>query len=446
MEIKNSMSVKKTIPLKPLKSRKKFLTAVVANNAGEIFDLNGYAAVGMAGPSLVPLTLDETINMPFGGELMYMPDRKPILYDIKNSRLEIMGENPYAPGEIIYPVAAFNSPGYVISYVSAYRENNGAGYLPLFSYGSVGWHRGRFRSALIRVDKEKRQDLRRMKLEDIIDGVKRMIKKMPDNRLRKHLGKCALEYGCPAAKNFFLGRYEAPLPTSEICNARCLGCLSLQHNGDIPHSQDRISFKPSPEEIAEVSLEHIGRVRRSVVSFGQGCEGEPLLAADVIAPAIEKIRSVSDRGTINMNTNGSRPDILKKLFDVGLDSIRISINSIRKECYNAYFQPKGYAFSDVLKSIDIAIGRGKFVSINYLNCPGFTDTPEEVHALTQFLNQQPINMIQWRNLNFDPVRYWNVMSGAATHGSPLGMRNVLRRIKASFPNLKYGYFNPPKEN
>jgi len=445
MEIKNSMSVKKTIPLKPLKSRKKFLTAVVANNAGKIFDLNGYAAVGMAGPSLVPLTLDETINMPFGGELMYMPDRKPILYDMKNSRLEIMGENPYAPGEMIYPVAAFNSPGYVISYVSAYRENNGAGYLPLFSYGAVGWHRGRFRSAVIRVDKEKRQDLRRMKLEDIIDGVRRMIKKMPDNRLRKHLEKCALEYGCPAAKNFFLGRYEAPLPTSEICNARCLGCLSLQHNGDIPHSQDRISFKPSPEEIAEVSLEHIGRVRRSVVSFGQGCEGEPLLAADVIVPAIEKIRSVSDRGTINMNTNGSRPDILKKLFDVGLDSIRISINSIRKECYDAYFQPKGYGFSDVLKSIDIAIGRGKFVSINYLNCPGFTDTPEEVHALTQFLNQHPINMIQWRNLNFDPVRYWNVMSGAATHGSPLGMRNVLRRIKVSFPNLKYGYFNPPKE-
>jgi len=170
-----------------------------------------------------------------------------------------------------------------------------------------------------------------------------------------------------------------------------------------------------------------------------------LLAADVIAPAIEKIRSVSGRGTINMNTNGSKPDILKKLFDVGLDSIRISINSVRKECYDAYFQPKGYGFSDVLKSIDIAIGREKFVSINYLNCPGFTDTPEEVEALTEFLKQHPINMIQWRNLNFDPVRYWNVMSSVAKHGSPLGMQNVLRRIKESFPNLKYGYFNPPKE-
>ncbi len=445
IKIRNVMSKRKNNRFNRLQNRKNFVTAVVANNAGEIFDLNGYAAVGMAGPSLVPLTLDETINMPFGGELMYMPDRKPILYNMENSRLEIVGENPYEPGEMIFPVAAFNSPGYVISYISAYRENNGAGYLPLFSYGAVGWHRGRFRPAVMRVDKERRQDLRLMKPEGVSDGIRRMKKKMPDNRLRKHLEKCALEYGCPAAKNFFLGRYEAPLPTSENCNARCLGCLSLQHDGEIPHSQDRISFKPLPEEIAEVSLEHIGRVRRSVVSFGQGCEGEPLLAADVIVPAIEKIRSVTGRGTINMNTNGSRPDILNKLFDAGLDTIRISINSFRKECYDAYFRPRGYGFSDVLKSIDIAIGRGRFVSANYLNCPGFTDTPEEVQALTRLLNQYPINMIQWRNLNFDPVRYWNVMSNAATHGSPLGMQNVLRQIKESFPNITYGYFNPPKE-
>ena len=430
---------------KPLTKRKNYIAAVVANNAGEIFDLKGYAAVGMAGPSLVPLTFDETTPMPFGGELMYMPDRKPILYNKENRRFEIVGENPYVPGEVIYPVAAFNSPGYVISYVSAYRENSGAGYLPLFSYGAVGWHKGRFRSAVIRVDKERRQDLRLMKTEDVIDGVQRMKKKMPGNRLRKHLEKCALEYGCPAAKNFFLGRYEAPLPTSESCNAGCLGCLSLQHNPEIPHSQDRISFKPSPQEIAEVSLEHIGRVKRSVVSFGQGCEGEPLLAADVIIPAIEGIRSATGCGTINMNTNGSRPDIMEKLFDAGLDSVRISINSFRKECYDAYFRPKGYGFSDVLKSIDIALGRGKFVSANYLNCPGFTDTPEEVHAFTRFLNQYPINMIQWRNLNFDPVRYWNVMSDAAMQGNPLGMHNVLQRIKESFPHIAYGYFNPPKE-
>jgi hypothetical protein len=37
------------------------------------------------------------------------------------------------------------------------------------------------------------------------------------------------------------------------------------------------------------------------------------------------------------------------------------------------------------------------------------------------------------------------MSNAATHGNPLGMQNLLPRIKKSFPHIIYGYFNPPKE-
>lgn len=422
-----------------------FVTAVVANQDGEIFDLEGYAAVGMEGSSLVPLTIDKTVNMAYGGELMFLPDRKPVLYNMDEKRFETLNENPYAPGETIYPVAAFNSPGYVISYVSAYRENKGAGYLPLFSYGAVGWHQGKFRTAVILVDSEKRQDLRLMKLENVIAGVHEMRKKMPDNRLRGHLEKCALEYGCPAGKNFFLRRYEAPLPTSRYCNARCLGCISLQKSGEIACSQDRIAFTPSSEEIAEVALEHIGKVKKSVVSFGQGCEGDPLLAADVIEPAIRMIRAETHHGTINMNTNGSRPDIIENLFDAGLDSIRISMNSVRKVCYSAYFRPKNYCFLDVTKSIDIAVGRGKFVSINYLNCPGFTDTPEEMEALIAFIKVHPINMIQWRNLNFDPVRYWNVMYKAAKLGRPMGMKNFLSCIHKTFPDLRYGYFNPSKE-
>ena len=421
------------------------LTAIVANLDGEIFEIEGYAAVGMAGPDRVPLTLDQTINMPHGGELMLLPDRFPVVFNLKSGRVETLKENPYVAGEPIFPVAVFNSPGYVITYTSAYQENNKAGYLPLFAYGAVGWQRGRFRSAAIQVDRERRQDLRLMKPKDVIAGIEKIKKKMPDNRLRKHLEKCALKYGCPAAKNFFLGRYEAPLPTSAGCNARCLGCLSLQKTGEIPISQERIAFKPSSSEIAQVALEHIWRVKNSVVSFGQGCEGDPLLAADVIAPAIEKIRSITTRGTINMNTNASRPDILAKLFDAGLDSIRVSLNSVRQKCYQAYFQPKGYGFSDVIKSIDTAINRKKFVAVNYLNSPGFTDTPQEIDALIALIKQYRINMIQWRNLNFDPLRYINIMYAAAEHGKPLGMQTVLHRIRKIFPDLKYGYFNPPKE-
>jgi pyruvate-formate lyase-activating enzyme len=421
------------------------LTALVANQAGEIFELDGYAAVGMAGPRLEPLTKRQTCRMPYGSELMYLPDRKPVLLNSKTGLIETLRENPYAPGENIFPVAAFNSPGYVLTRVCAYRETKTAQTLPLFSYGAVGWHKESFRSAVVQVDPEPRQDLRRMQHKDVVAGVERMRRQMPGNRLRTHLEKCALTYGCPAGKNFFLGRYEAPLPTATQCNARCMGCLSLQKKSDIPHSQDRIDFTPSPQEIAEVALAHIRRVKQGIVSFGQGCEGDPLLAAEVIEPAIRRIRMQAGEGTVNMNTNGSLPANLKRLFDAGLDSVRISMNSVRKRCYDAYFRPKGYRFADVLKSIDVALTHEKFVAINYLNCPGFSDTPGEVDALVRFLEKHPIHMIQWRNLNFDPVRYWKEMNTVSRHGKPIGMESVLKRVQRLFPELRFGYFNPPKE-
>ncbi|MGA7145550.1 MAG: radical SAM protein, partial [Desulfobacterales bacterium] len=151
------------------------------------------------------------------------------------------------------------------------------------------------------------------------------------------------------------------------------------------------------------------------------------------------------RGTININTNGSRPGILAALFDAGLDSVRISLNSSRKPCYDAYFRPKGYAFDDVIKSIETAGIKKKFVSVNYLNCPGFTDTPEEFDALSELMRAYPVNMIQWRNLNFDPKRYWKIMSAVSRPGNPMGMHRIISRIKESFPDVKHGYFNPPKE-
>ena len=427
------------------KMKNTFLTALVANPAGEIFELEGYAAVGMAGPLRVPLAAANTRKIPYGSELMYLPDRRPVLYNLATAEYQALSENPYAPGEPLFPVAAFNSPGFVITHLSAYQETEDAGYLPLFSYGAVGWHRGDFRTAVVMVDPEPRQDLRRMKREDVVAGVEKMRRQLPVNRLRQHLETCALQYGCPAGKNFFLGRYEAPLPTAQQCNARCLGCLSLQKNSQIPHSQDRITFTPSPEEIAQVALAHISRVNKSVVSFGQGCEGDPLLAADVIEPAIRRIRLQTGSGTINMNTNGSRPEVLARLFEAGLDSVRISMNSVREKCYQAYFRPRGYGFADVLESIETALACKKHVAINYLNCPGFTDTPQEVEALFEFLRNYPIQMIQWRNLNFDPIRYWAKMNTVADPGEPIGIKILLNRIRRHFPRLTFGYFNPPKE-
>jgi pyruvate-formate lyase-activating enzyme len=420
----------------------KYIAAVVANEKGEIFDLEGYAAVGRAGDTFAPLAVSETVALPFGSELMYLPDRMPILFNMKSGKMETLHENPFEPGSRLFPVSAFNSPGYVISSVPAYEERNGAFNLPLFSYGAVGWQGNGFRSAVFQIDDERRQDLRLMPPEKVARGVSVLKKKMPRNRLRRHLEKCSLVYGCPAAKNFFIGRCEAPLPTSPKCNARCLGCLSLQSNPVLSHCQDRIDFMPSAIEIAEIALEHFSNVKEGVVSFGQGCEGDPLLAAEVIEPAIRAIRQRVSTGTINMNTNAGLPKVLDRLFDAGLDSIRVSMNSVREKCYEAYFRPKGYRFADVIESISLGLHRGRHVSINYLNMAGVTDSPEETAALLAFLEKHPIHQIQWRNMNYDPLRYLKEMVKASPHGTPIGMKSLLKLVRSRFPALRHGYFNP----
>ncbi len=77
---------------------------------------------------------------------------------------------------------------------------------------------------------------------------------------------------------------------------------------------------------------HLARVRHAVASFGQGCEGEPLLQANTLTQAVQRIRRRTQQGTINLNTNASRPEAVAKLAAVGLDSMRVSLNSARLTC------------------------------------------------------------------------------------------------------------------
>ena len=102
------------------------LAAVVANENGEIFDLDGFAAVGADGKLLSPLTTEGTLDLPHGSELMFLPDRVPTLLDLETGQIRPVDRNPYAPGEQIFPVAAFNSPGVVLTHTCAFEEHAGA--------------------------------------------------------------------------------------------------------------------------------------------------------------------------------------------------------------------------------------------------------------------------------------------------------------------------------
>jgi pyruvate-formate lyase-activating enzyme len=270
------------------------------------------------------------------------------------------------------------------------------------------------------------------------------LKSYPGNRLFQHLANCSLNYNCRAAQNLFFGRWEAPLPISPSCNARCLGCLSLQDSDCTTASHSRIAFVPSPEEIAEVALSHLGKVNQAIVSFGQGCEGEPLLQFQTLKRAITLIRGKTQKGTIHLNTNAYKPVYMKELAKVGLDSVRISINSFRESCYYAYYRPRQYNLRDVLDSIKIAKKSGLFVSLNLLVFPGLTDTATEINRLISLLRKGYVDLLQMRNLCIDPDLYLGNMP--ATREKPLGIVQMIRLIQRSVPKVRFGYFNLPKES
>src|SRR5690606_10478179 len=97
-------------------------------------------------------------------------------------------------------------------------------------------------------------------------------------------------------------------------NARCVGCISHQQTETgVTASQERIAFIPSVEEIAEFTVDHLRNAPQAVVSFGQGCEGEPLTQGLLLEESITAIRKQTDRGTINLNSNASKPLVIERL-------------------------------------------------------------------------------------------------------------------------------------
>jgi pyruvate-formate lyase-activating enzyme len=251
--------------------------------------------------------------------------------------------------------------------------------------------------------------------------------------------QCATHNHCFAAKNLFLKRWEAPLPVSRQCNARCLGCLSLSVDPSCPASHNRIPFRPSEKELVSIAVGHLNLATEAIVSFGQGCEGEPLTEYKLIAKSIKKIREETDRGTININTNGSWPDRIRQIAKSGLDSIRISLNSARSEFYRAYFRPRGYDFEDVVSSMSLSRDLGLFTMINYLVFPGITDQEEEVEALINLIKKTSVNFIHFKNLNIDPQLYMERMPKAFS--PTVGMKRMVSLLKEEFPHLELGYFN-----
>jgi pyruvate-formate lyase-activating enzyme len=410
-----------------------------SDELGNIFEDTSLYVVGRTGWDAVPIDEEDWIELPNGGNLYNLPGRRGIGIDVVTGEMRLCEKG--------FAVAAFIPPAHTGFYVAAYEtvmEN--APVLPLYCYTAVGWHADKFYVPATRVEQDIRQEAAGYDDGKIKSGVSKLIEAYPNNRLVQHLAeKCCNTYQCPAARNFFLGRWECPIPSSPACNANCIGCISFQPQDEtIESPQDRLNFKPTAQEIVEFTVPHLETAPFPIVSFGQGCEGEPLLMWETIAESIKEIRKHTDKGSININTNGSSPKATKVLMEAGLNSMRISLNSVRKDVYTKYYRPNNYEFEDLAECAKIVRSYGGWVSLNYFVFPGMTDSVAEFDALCKFIKETDINMIQWRNFNIDPDWYLGKLNIGDT-GPAYGMNQMLQMVRAEFPNVKFGYFNPPIE-
>ncbi|PZP42629.1 MAG: radical SAM protein, partial [Pseudopedobacter saltans] len=346
-----------------------------SDGQGNIYEDQTLYTVGREGWDAFEVPLEDWIELPDGGNLYELPGRRGIGIDVKTGEMRLCEKG--------WAVAAFIPPAHTGLFLAAYETIEDAPTLPLFCYTAAGWYNEKYYVPAVRIEQDIRQECAGYDAELVQEGSQYLKEKYPNNRLVQHLmDNCVDAYECPAARNFALSRWECPIPSSPACNANCIGCISFQPEEEtIVSTQDRLTFKPTAEEIIEYTVPHLENAPYPIVSFGQGCEGEPLLMWETIRESIIAIRSKTDKGSININTNGSKPDAVKKLCEVGLDSIRVSLNSAQKSIYTAYYRPNNYQFEDIVQSLKVMRHYNKWASINYFVFPGMTDTDAEYEAL-----------------------------------------------------------------
>jgi wyosine [tRNA(Phe)-imidazoG37] synthetase (radical SAM superfamily) len=413
-----------------------------ADRRGRIYDHPYLRVAGFSGGSPFPIGRADLTPMPAYSKLFFIPDCPPVGLDPRTGRYVVVPEVE-AEGRTsrCCAVAAFPEPGFVRTHLPA-ADYSGKSYtLPMWAYTAVGFKSGRYWIAGFRVEYSRRWDPANFDDRALVPAIENFKREHGQGPLVDHLSRCATENHCFAAKNLFLGRWEAPLPVSRTCNAACLGCLSLQPEGSCEASHQRIAFRPGRDEIVSLAVRHLESAPEAIVSFGQGCEGEPLTEYRLIAESIRDIRSRTRRGTVNLNTNGSWPDRVREVAQSGLDSIRISINSAQPAMYAAYYRPKGYDFSHVAAAISLCRRMGLYTMVNYLIFPGVSDRQEEVDALRSLIRETGIHFLHLKNLNIDPQMYLGAMPGK--NSPPVGIRRMVGILNDEFPELQIGYFNQP---
>jgi len=414
------------------------LKLIFADETGRVYEHPELLALVSSG-----LPLETPAPLPPHATLAALPGRRPLGFDPATGAEVELREARIGRCTIkARAVAAVLPPGWTRSELPAFRKSAIAPLLPQWAYTAAAWDSQERRHVAwaLHTDTRGHWDPATHSTPELPRLVEARLAR-DDNPLLRQVAKCALEYRCFTAQNTFYQRDEGAIPASSGCNARCVGCISEQPEEGPPASHQRIDRPPEAAHMARIGIAHLATAPgRTMVSFGQGCEGEPLTRAREIAHAIRLMRRDTTRGSININSNGSLPGNLAQLIDAGLDACRISLNSAHKPLYQAYYQPTNYGWEQVEESIRLAKRRGVYTAINLLTFPGVTDQEGEADKLCRLVSSARIDQVQVRSLAIDPDQYRQVAMGRSAGGPRLGMRELLRRLRGARKGLVIGNF------
>ncbi|WP_040950568.1 radical SAM protein [Gorillibacterium massiliense] len=407
------------------------MNLVYADGQGRVYDHPDYYGLGRSADMIAEIMEDELIPLPEGATLVGLPGTRPACMDPES------GEMMLLPGEY-EAVGALLPQGFTRLLLPGYIKADKSSVLPLFGYTAVVWKDGGFYVAARESDDPEPWNPLNCDTDKLEAGVKLLTERYPDNRLYQHLSHCALGYECLTASNTFLQRLEGAVPVSYSCNAGCFGCISEQpDDSEFPAPQTRLQFRPTADEVVQIMLEHL-KTPEAIISFGQGCEGEPSTQAPLIIEAIRRVREQTDNGYININTNAGLTDHIRGIVDAGLQLMRVSTISALDDHYNAYYRPRRYTLQNVEKSTRYAADKGVVTSINYLIFPGVTDREEEIEAMIGFIRRTGVKLIQMRNLNIDPESYLKLIPPAK--GEIIGMKQMIDIYREELPDVAIGSY------
>ena len=189
------------------------------------------------------------------------------------------------------------------------------------------------------------------------------------------------------------------LAVTADCNLRCSYCMREEHE---EHSgrADLLTTEEIHTIIKVVAEQGITKLRLT--------GGEPLLQRDIVE-IVRRAKKLPNIKTVNLTTNGLLLDqLLQQLIDAGLDSINISIDTLRRERYKTITRRDAFerAMANLMmllerKSLPVKLNMVVIKRINSDELEDFVALTHDYPLTVRFIELQPFDDNQiWRTGQF----------------------------------------------